>query len=195
MKLVCLGDSLTYGYEVRRAAVWTRLFQNATGVETRNKGVNGITTAGMLNRFSLDVTAEQPDIVLIMGGANDILAHLGPDEAEKNLAEMLARANRAGIRALLGIPIPFCPPIREDWASMANFPAMTPVYDAFAERLLLLAKTTGTDTVNFRSGLAAHIRETGLPAAAFYGDGIHLNEEGHRVFAAILAATFSEIVL
>ena len=195
MKLVCQGDSITYGYEVRRSAVWTRLFQNQTGIETLNRGENGITTVGMMHRFSFDVLAENPDAVLIMGGGNDILSNLGTEEPEKNITEMIRRANTAGIRVLLGIPSPFCPPIREDWAAMADFPAMIPVYDAFAERLKLLAKSLKADTVDFRSGVARHIAQTGLPQRELYLDGIHLNEKGHGVFASILAERFAELGL
>lgn len=195
MKLVCQGDSITYGYEVRRTAVWTRLFQARTGIETLNRGENGITSAGMMHKFSFDVIAENPDAVLIMGGGNDILAGLGQEEPEKNLTEIIRRAVKAGIRTFLGIPAPFCAPIRDDWAAMADFPAMTPVYDAFAERLKILAAHLAIDTVDFRSGVARHITATGIPARELYLDGIHLNEKGHGVFANVLAERFEELGL
>jgi lysophospholipase L1-like esterase len=193
MKLVCQGDSITYGYEVRRSAVWTRLFQNQTGIETLNRGENGITTAGMMHRFSFDVIAENPSAVLIMGGGNDILANLGTEEPEKNITEMIRRADKAGIRVLLGIPAPFCAPIREDWAAMADFPAMTPVYDAFAERLKSLAENLKADTVDFRSGVTRHVAGAGISLRELYLDGIHLNERGHGVFASILEDRFEEL--
>lgn len=195
MKLVCQGDSITYGYEIRRSAVWTRLFQDQTGVATLNRGENGITTVGMMHRLPAAVLAEKPDAALIMGGGNDILSGLGPDEAEKNLTVMLRRTEKAGIRPLLGIPGPFCPPIRDDWAQMANFPAMIPLYDAFAERLAILADTLRFSVVNFRAGLENYVRATGTPRAALYHDGIHLSEAGHKVYAAILADRFAELGL
>lgn len=192
MKLVCLGDSLTYGYEVRRSAVWTALAAEECGITVLNRGINGLMTGGMLSLFARDVVAEQPDAVLLMGGANDILSGCGPEEPEKNIAAMAERAAAANIRPLVGIPASFCPPIREDWAAMADFPATAPVYDGFCARLLELCARHGYVPVNFRAGLARHVQETGVAAHSLYGDGIHLNEAGHRVFAATLARTLRE---
>ena len=71
MKLICIGDSLTFGYGVRPSQRWTRLCAQETGWEIVNEGISGDTTGGMLARFSADVLPERPDAVLMMGGAND----------------------------------------------------------------------------------------------------------------------------
>ena len=192
MKLVCLGDSLTYGYEVRRPAVWTALAARECGITILNRGINGLLTAGMLGRFAPDVLAERPDAVLLMGGANDILSGFGREEPEKNITAMALKASGAGIRPLIGVPAPFCPPIREDWDAVADFPAMAPIYEAFSERLLALCVENAWTPVDFRAGLARHVHETGTATRSLYGDGIHLNEAGHRVFAATLARALRE---
>lgn len=67
MKIVCLGDSLTYGYGVPRRDCWVSLAAEATGHTLVNRGINGDTTGGMLARFGRDVLSEQPDRVLLMG--------------------------------------------------------------------------------------------------------------------------------
>ena len=193
--IVCLGDSLTYGYEVSRQKVWTALAREESGVPFINRGVNGLMTAGMLACFNRDVIGEKAGAVLLMGGANDILSGLGPAEPEKNMAVMIDRAKEAGITPLVGIPIPFCPPIREDWAAMADFPERTPVYERYVENLRDLAEAKACAVVDFRAGLAEHARLTGIAQRALYGDGIHLNEEGHRVFAAILLRTLRALEL
>lgn len=59
MKIVCLGDSLTYGYGVPRKDGWVSLAAQATGHTLVNKGVSGDTTGGMLARFARD-TASWP---------------------------------------------------------------------------------------------------------------------------------------
>ena len=43
MKIVCLGDSLTYGYGVPRKDGWVSLAAQATGHTLVNKGVSGDT--------------------------------------------------------------------------------------------------------------------------------------------------------
>ena len=43
MKIVCLGDSLTYGYGVPRKDGWVSLAARATGHTLVNRGVSGDT--------------------------------------------------------------------------------------------------------------------------------------------------------
>lgn len=185
MTIVCLGDSLTYGYEVKRPAAWPALAARMTGETVLNKGVNGIFAAGMLSLFARDVIGKNADIVILMGGANDILSGLAPAEPERAMAEMIKRARRAGITPLVGIPVPFCPPIREDWAMQADFAALGPLYDEYAERLRLLAAASRCAVADFRSGMTAHLAQTGAEPRSLFLDGIHLNTAGHRLFAGV----------
>lgn len=187
--LVCLGDSLTYGYEVRRSRIWTTLAAKQGGLSILNRGVNGLMTSGMLACFSRDVLAPDPDAVLLMGGANDILSGLGPEEPLQNMETMIERAENAGIVPLVGIPIPFCPPIREDWAAMTDFPARTPLYETFVDRLRVLAAKRNHTVVDFRKAVDEHTQTTGTSLRSLYLDGIHLNEDGHRLFAETLVRT------
>lgn len=185
MTIVCLGDSLTYGYEVKRSAAWPFLAGKTSGERILNKGVNGLMTAGMLACFAQDVIRENARIVLLMGGANDILSGLAPREPERNMATMIGRAKNVGIVPLVGIPVPFCPPIREDWAAMADFPAKTPEYETYIDNLRALAATEGCGIVDFRAGTTGFARDVGMDPRSLYTDGIHLNEAGHRLFADI----------
>jgi len=189
MIIVCLGDSLTYGYEVKRSATWPGLAARMTGKTVRNKGVNGIMTAGMLSLFARDVIGEGADTVMLMGGANDILSGLSPTKPERAMTEMVKRAHDAGITPLVGIPVPFCPPIREDWAEQTDFAALGPLYDAYAEQLRGIAASLHCVAVDFRSGMAAHLARTNADPRSFYLDGIHLNEAGHSLFADIFVQT------
>ena len=51
MKLIRIGDSLTFGYGVHLSQRWTRLCAQETGWELVNEGINGDTTGGMLARM------------------------------------------------------------------------------------------------------------------------------------------------
>ena len=80
MKLICIGDSLTFGYGVHLSQRWTRLCAQETGWELVNEGINGDTTGGMLARMQGGVLAELREgglgagrpYVLLMGGSNDV---------------------------------------------------------------------------------------------------------------------------
>ena len=58
MKLICIGDSLTFGYGVHLSQRWTQLCAQETGWELVNEGINGDTTGGMLARMQGGVLAE-----------------------------------------------------------------------------------------------------------------------------------------
>ena len=106
MKIVCLGDSLTYGYGVPRRDCWVSLAAEATGHTLVNRGINGDTTGGMLARFGRDVLSEQPDRVLLMGGANDIIFGGSDAPARLNLTAMANQAVANRIRPMIGLPTP-----------------------------------------------------------------------------------------
>ena len=55
MKIVCLGDSLTYGFMVRRSKIWTKLSEDKTGFEIINEGISGDTSGGMLCSIAIIV--------------------------------------------------------------------------------------------------------------------------------------------
>ncbi|SBW09490.1 conserved hypothetical protein [uncultured delta proteobacterium] len=192
MAILCLGDSLTYGYEVDRKHVWPALAEKELGVPVLNKGVNGLMTAGMLSLCTQKAVSAAATAVMLLGGANDILSGLDPAEPLANMAALIDRVRHMGGTPLCGIPIPFCPPIREDWAAMADFPERTPVYEEYVARLRALAGEKDCPVVDFRAGLAGHAAGIALPVRAFYSDGIHLNREGHQVFAAIFVSALRE---
>ena len=51
MELICLGDSITYGYGVKRSQRWTDLAEAESGWKLHNYGVCGDTCGGMLARL------------------------------------------------------------------------------------------------------------------------------------------------
>ena len=55
MKMVCIGDSLTYGLGIPVNENWAALLGRELGFEVVNKGVNGDTSGGMLARLERDV--------------------------------------------------------------------------------------------------------------------------------------------
>ena len=51
MKIICMGDSITYGHGLSHLSQrWTDLVAARTGHALVNRGVSGDTTGGMLSR-------------------------------------------------------------------------------------------------------------------------------------------------
>lgn len=99
MKLICSGDSLTFGYGVRASQRWTHLCARDTGRKIVNEGVSGDTAGGMLARLAARVlpelrsgSADEPfQRILLMGGC-------APSGGDSPAGGRPARARRMGIR-------------------------------------------------------------------------------------------------
>ena len=58
--------------------------------EVLNRGINGERTDQILRRFPRDVKAEAPEVVVVLGGVNDVYQGYPVEFTEKNLAAMYA---------------------------------------------------------------------------------------------------------
>jgi acyl-CoA thioesterase-1 len=65
-----------------------------------NGGVSGDTTAGGLARIDWAL-GDQPQVVIVELGANDMLRGLSPDASKTNLAAIIDKAKAAGAKVLL----------------------------------------------------------------------------------------------
>ncbi|KUK82705.1 MAG: putative phosphatase, partial [Pelotomaculum thermopropionicum] len=84
-KIVCLGDSITYGFPYGPEASWVRICSEKLGLKLVNRGINGNTTRQMLRRFIPDVVNLKPAFVIIMGGSNDAWVGAGLEKVEQNI--------------------------------------------------------------------------------------------------------------
>jgi lysophospholipase L1-like esterase len=106
LKILCLGDSLTAGYQSSAGYGYISYHpypemlgnllekkKSITGIEflVLNKGINGDTTSGMLKRFHGNVENEEPDIVIIWGGINDLYRDCSSEDVMLNLKELYRR--------------------------------------------------------------------------------------------------------
>lgn len=110
--IVVLGDSLSSAYGMEINSGWvTLLQQRLDGLKLPYKVVNasisGDTTDGGLARLPRLLAQHRPDVVVIELGGNDGLRGLSPDQAKRNLLQMVSLSRRAGAKVLLlGIRLP-----------------------------------------------------------------------------------------
>lgn len=104
MKIVCLGDSITWGFPFGPQDSWVAMLQEQLQVEIINRGINGNTTSDMLARFERHVLQEKPTHLILMGGINDVVCQDPYDVTVHNLRTMVDRALAAGITVILGTP-------------------------------------------------------------------------------------------
>lgn len=179
MRILCLGDSLTYGFGMPRAQVWTALCAARTGAELCNRAVNGNTTGGMLSALSRELEAAAPDAVFLMGGTNDLIYGGDLAGARANMGAMVHLAAASGVQPIVGIPIRPCLPIREDWAVWADTELVRRAMEEYARWLRELCQIFRVPAIDFERELSA--REYYLE------DGLHPNRAGHELMGSVAA--------
>jgi acyl-CoA thioesterase I len=170
--VLAFGDSLIAGYGLQPGLGFAPQLQSALrrhGIPARvaDGGVSGDTSAAGRARlgWTLDGLGEQPDLVIVELGANDMLRGIRADETERNLDAMLGELKRRKIRVLL--------------AGMRAIRNADPAYIRRFEALYpALAKRHGADLYPFFLEGVATVEGMSLP------DGMHPNFRGVKVIVA-----------
>lgn len=188
MKIICMGDSLTYGtgLEDRENQCWSALAAKRTGYEMVNRGVGGDTTAGMLARCQNEVFACRPDAMILLGGANDIFYTWDYRPASANVISMVKQAQSHGISVLVGLPLPFVAeeiPVRA-WNADRDNHHVAAVLARYARWLTLYCTESKIPVIDFRSHFFNS--DGSVRRELFFSDGVHPNPAGHQLLADIL---------
>lgn len=168
--ILFFGDSLTAGYGLSPEQAFPALVEkncnkNGTPCKAINAGLSGETSAGGLSR--IDWILRQPiDVFVLELGANDGLRGLPLDQTKKNLQAIIDK-----VRAKY-------PDVKIVIAGMMVPPNMGPDYTASFRKIFPeLAKKNNATLIPFLLKDVAGYEKLNL------GDGIHPNQEGHRIVA------------
>jgi acyl-CoA thioesterase-1 len=129
-----------------------------------NLGKNGDTTASALDRVK-QLTAQNPDIVVISLGGNDGLRRMSPAETESNLQKLIETLTRNGaIVVLLGVPggLPFNDPHPAIFERLSTLPGV--VYVSNILRGLLGNQELMSDPIHPNDAGYAAIADRVTPA-------------------------------
>ena len=99
--IVCFGDSLTAGVGRGEGRSYPEHLADLLGAPVVNAGVPGDTTSLALRRLDDAVLAEDPWLVIVALGGNDILRRVPLETTEAALDDILERILEAGAAALL----------------------------------------------------------------------------------------------
>lgn len=165
--LLCLGDSLTFGYGAAAGTAYPAQLEALTGHTVQNAGVNGDTSEGALARLPGLLAGNAPGLVLLSIGGNDFLRKWPEERTRAALTQLVQTAAASTQVVLIAQPRP------ELMAAALGSLNDHPLYAAVAE-------TTG---VPLFEGGWSHV----LSRAELRSDQIHANSEGYKVFAERLA--------
>jgi lysophospholipase L1-like esterase len=156
---VAFGDSLTEGYGASGGMDYPSQLRKRLGVEIRNLGLSGETSADGLRRLA-DVEALDPRVVLLCFGGNDVLQNLPRQQMFSNVGAMIDRLqSRGAFVVLIGIRGPSL------------------VGDANAKGFSELAREKGVLYVpNMLDGILTH--------PSLMSDYLHPNDAGYERIAA-----------
>ena len=171
--LLCLGDSLTFGYGAAAGAAYPQKLEQLTGHVTQNAGLNGDTASGALARLPGLLQAGTPGLVLVSVGANDFLRSLPLERTKDALKQIVQMAAASTQVVLLAQPRP---------VAFALATGSLKDHEVYAE----VAGETGVPL--FANGWS-HV----LSRAELRADQIHANAEGYGLFAERLAAWLREM--
>lgn len=191
-KIVCFGDSNTYGYDPRsylggrypESVRWTGLLK-AAGWEVWNEGENGRSIPRPDEEIQIVaqvVRRTEAQVLTVMLGSNDLLqrpslrAEVVEDRMGRFLTTLLASVP-LGLRVLLVAP----PPMR-----MGSW-----VPD---ERLIEESRHLAGCYKTLAQRLNIHFADTGAWDVDLTFDGVHFSELGHRTFAEKIQQTLEQVI-
>ena len=112
MKILCIGDSNTYGYDPRsflesrypREVRWTDRLESLTGHEVINCGVNGMTVPADGSNLLALITKKSPDLIIVMLGGNDLLLGGSAEKTSERMMAFIEAIMQAGRVLLISPP-------------------------------------------------------------------------------------------
>ena len=160
-KIVCFGNSLTYGYLVNKGYI-DFLKERLQNIDFINEGIPGDTALDGLRRVEYSVLKHNPDITIVVFAVNDAFSGFTVNEFEKNYLKILDKIPNKKI-----VMIPH--KLRDKFDQKIVKP--------FYEKLKYIANKKNLPVID--------VSKSQLNSYQLLADGLHPNEEGYKVYANI----------
>ncbi|MBY5921791.1 GDSL-type esterase/lipase family protein [Ferrimonas balearica] len=156
--ILAFGDSLTQGVGAGKGEDYPAVLAQLSGLRVTNAGRSGEQTPEGRERLPGVLANEQPDLLLLLLGGNDVLRNRPAASIKSNLDAMIDLARGQGIQVVL-IAVP----------EKKLFSSAAPLYRELAEEheIMLVEELVGDL----------------LRTPSYKSDPIHLNAEGYRTLA------------
>ena len=165
--ILAYGDSLTYGYNVKRSESYPAKLEVLTGISVINSGVSGEVSAQGLKRLPKVLDEHHPQLLILCHGGNDLLRKMDLEEMESNIRGMIQLSLDRDIPViLLGVPKP------------GIFLSSFDVYKKIANSMNII----------FIEDLISDV----LGDKSLKSDSIHPNKKGYNVMAEEIYSLLSD---
>lgn len=157
--VLAFGDSLTFGYGVKPHQSYPAVLAQMTGLKVVNAGVSGETTQQGLKRLATELDKNQPTLVILLEGGNDVLRKVSEPQIKANLAQMIELIQSYGAQVvLIGVP------------EKKLFGSSLPLYEELADEYDL--------------ALEEDIIANLIKRPSMKSDFVHFNAKGYEALAA-----------
>ncbi len=165
--IVAFGDSLTAGKGVTEDAAYPAVLNELTGYTVVNAGISGETTHEGLLRLESVLEQENPALLILFEGGNDILQNMDLSLTKANINDMIVMAKEQNIQvALVGVPQ------KQLFSKSAEF------YNELADE----------HELPIDNEIVASL----LRKPAMKSDSVHFNSQGYRALAQAIAKMLDE---
>jgi acyl-CoA thioesterase-1 len=183
-KIVCHGDSLTEAADLAKNDTWPILVESSLNLKTINSGIGGDTSGGLLGRFYDDVVRHQPDLVVILGGTNDLWWDLEINLIQANIFAMACQARFHNITPIVGLPIPLLMKNIQNQDMMAPIAGWQKCVQKLSDLVTALKTSARQSDIFCLDFYHPFLAKNGDPLSKYYlEDGLHPNPHGHRLMA------------
>jgi lysophospholipase L1-like esterase len=167
-KIVAFGDSLVEGVGATEGNDFVSVVARDLRVSIVNKGKRGDTTAMGLARVD-DVLAENPGVVVLLFGGNDVLRRIPKETTFENMEMIIERLQGGGsMILLLGVQ-----------GGVLG--------DGYEAKYRILAK-------KYKTAYISNVLEGLIGRTEYMSDGIHPNDRGYAQIVLRVAPVLREMV-
>ena len=189
MKIIFMGDSITEGAKLEKQSDrFTDLIANDLHVDCVNRGLGGDTTNGMMIRLFPEVFTQSPDAMVFLGGVNDINLTGLYRPVCANIVSVIRIARDQQVPLFLCLPLPIEPqdmPLRT-WDPDRDYYRTRELLGKYAHFITHFCE--GRADVHLIDTRTPFLNEDGTANRALFADGIHPNEEGHKLLAKVIGS-------
>ena len=165
--VVAFGDSLTAGKGVVQDKAYPAVLSRLIGYPVVNAGISGETTAEGLQRLPDVLERENPALLILFEGGNDILRNQDLAKTKSNLEAMIQMAREREIEVVMvGLP------------RKQLFSNTAELYTQLADQ--------------YELPLQDNIVASLLRKPAMKSDNVHFNQDGYAALAGALAKLLKE---
>jgi len=200
IKIVALGDSLTFGFQAPSEFTegseeypYNHFLEIILDRELPGKGLGdlevsfinagllGDTTRGMLERFESHVASRNPDYVIIWGGINELMTLKPHEKIFKNLEMIYTNAREKKIEPIA--------------CTLTPTLGLGEIQPRIIELNEMIRKHCKENDMLIADLYKATVDESGMLRSSFSSDGIHLTNAGYqRVAYTIYYETLEKIL-